>query len=94
MGFRRWIRCLRSAVRNISLIFRKSRPGPRLKSCFPAAASYSKELTGQPISDHFMHDTFDRIGDHACLEDVVPSKEEIAKRCQEAAGTSWRPVLV
>jgi hypothetical protein len=61
---------------------------------FSCSSELFEELTGQPISDHFMHDTFDRIGDHACLEDVVPSKEEIAKRCQEAAGTSWRPVLV
>lgn len=61
---------------------------------FSCSSELFEELTGQSISDHFMHDTFDRIGDHACLEDVVPSKEEIAKRCQEAAGTSWRPVLV
>ena len=52
------------------------------------------DLTGQPLSDHFMHDTFERVGAHACLEDVTPGKEEIAKRCRQATGNSWRPVLV
>jgi hypothetical protein len=61
---------------------------------FSCSSELFEELTGQPISDHFMHDTFERIGGHVSLEDVVPSKEEITKRCQESAGTSWRPVLV
>jgi len=52
------------------------------------------ELTDQPLSDHFMHDTFEKVGAYACLEDVVPSQEEIAARCQGVNESSWRPVLV
>jgi len=61
---------------------------------FSGGSELFEELTGQPISDHFMHDTFERIGAHVSLEDVVPSKEEITKRCQEDVRASWRPVLV
>ena len=52
------------------------------------------ELTDQPLSDHFMHDTFEKVGAYACLEDVVPSQEEIAARCQGVNESSWRPVMV
>ena len=51
-------------------------------------------LTCQPISDHFMHDAFEDVGAHTCLQDVIPTREEIAKRCRDAAGANWRPVLV
>jgi hypothetical protein len=61
---------------------------------FSCSSELFEDLTNQPISDHFMHDTFERVGADVRLHDVVPSKEEIAKRCQEAIGTSWRPVLV
>ena len=61
---------------------------------FSCSSDLFSDLTGHPLSDHFMHDTFERVGAHAILEDVTPSKEEIAKRCREATGDSWRPVLV
>ena len=61
---------------------------------FSCSSELFEELTGQPVSDHFMHDTFEQVGAHACLEDVVPGREEIRKRCMEATGDSWRPVLV
>ena len=61
---------------------------------FSCGSDLFTDLAGQPLSDHFMHDTFERVGAHVCLEDVTPSKEEIAKRCREATGDSWRPVLV
>ena len=52
------------------------------------------ELTDHPVSDHFMHDTFEDVGAYACLKDVIPSPEEIAGRCQGVNESSWRPVLV
>lgn len=52
------------------------------------------ELTDCAISDHFMHDTFENVGKYACLEDVIPSREDIAERCQMINEGSWRPVLV
>ncbi len=61
---------------------------------FSCSSDLFADLTGHPLSDHFMHDTFERVGAHAILEDVTPSKEEIAKRCREATGDCWRPVLV
>jgi len=35
-----------------------------------------------------------QVGDYACLEDVIPSRQEIAAKCQEVKESSWRPVLV
>ena len=61
---------------------------------FSCSSELFEELTGQPVSDHFMHDTFEQVGAHACLEDVVPGREEIRKRCMEATGDSWRPLSV
>ena len=61
---------------------------------FSCGSELFADLTGQPLSDHFMHDTFEKVGAYACLEDVIPSKEEIAERCQEVNEDSWRPVLV
>jgi hypothetical protein len=52
------------------------------------------ELTGHSVSDHFMHDTFEEVGTYACLEDVIPSREEITARCRQIKESSWRPVLV
>jgi len=64
------------------------------EATFSCSSELFEELTGQPISDHFMHDTFDNIGAHARLADVIPTREEIAKRCKDATGVNWRPVLV
>ena len=61
---------------------------------FSGGSELFEELTDHPVSDHFMHDTFEEVGAYACLEDVIPSQEEIAARCQEVKEGSWRPVLV
>lgn len=61
---------------------------------FSGGSDLFAELTDQPISDHFMHDTFEAVGEHACLEDVIPDPEEIAERCRQVTEGSWRPVLV
>jgi hypothetical protein len=52
------------------------------------------ELTDHCVSDHFMHDTFEEVGAFACLEDVIPSRQEIAERCSSVNESCWRPVLV
>jgi hypothetical protein len=61
---------------------------------FSGGSELFAELTDQPVSDHFMHDTFEDVGAYACLEDVIPSQEEIAARCQQSRESCWRPVLV
>jgi len=52
------------------------------------------DLTDHAVSDHFMHGTFEEVGAYASLADVIPSREEIAERCQGVTKGSWRPVLV
>jgi hypothetical protein len=61
---------------------------------FSGGSDLFAELTDHPVSDHFLHDTFEEVGAYACLEDVIPRREEIVARCQEVKGSSWRPVLV
>ena len=61
---------------------------------FSSGSKLFEELTDHPVSDHFMHDTFEAVGAHACLEDVIPSREEITKRCRQVNESSWRPVLI
>ena len=39
----------------------------------PGGSELFAELTDQPVSDHFMHDTFEQVGVHAGLEDVIQS---------------------
>jgi len=61
---------------------------------FSTGSELFAELTDHAVSDHFMHDTFEEVGEHACLEDVIPDRKEIAKRCQGVRKGAWRPVLV
>jgi hypothetical protein len=61
---------------------------------FSGGSELFMELTGLPVSDHFMHDTFEAVGEYALLEDVIPSREEIVSMCQGVKEGSWRPVLV
>lgn len=61
---------------------------------FSGGSELFDELTDHPLSDHFMHDTFDDVGGYACLEDVIPSQGEIRARCLGVKDSSWRPVLV
>ena len=53
-----------------------------------------EDLTGQSISDHFIHETFEAVGSEAHLEDVIPTEAEIAKRIKQASNSKWRPILV
>lgn len=61
---------------------------------FSRASEIFEDLTGQRVSDHFMHDTFEEVGSEACLEDVIPGAEQIRRRIKETSGDVWRPVLV
>jgi hypothetical protein len=61
---------------------------------FSGSSELFAELTGPKVSDHFMHATFEEVGSYARLEDVIPSREEIAKRCQQVNESAWQPVLV
>jgi hypothetical protein len=53
-----------------------------------------QELTGQPISDHCLHETFEAVGAETRIEEVIPSREEIEERIKKATRSTWRPILV
>ena len=62
---------------------------------YAISASTFKALTGLSPSDHCHHDTLNRIGKMAPIEEVIPSAEEIAKRIARAASPATpKPVLV
>lgn len=61
---------------------------------FSGGTELFAELTGHCISDHFMHETFEEIGSFARLQDVIPSRKEIAERVKSVKQGAWRPVLV
>jgi hypothetical protein len=61
---------------------------------FSRGSEIFEDLTGQGISDHFIHETFEAVGSEARLEDVIPSKDEIIKRIKQASTAKWRPILV
>jgi len=61
---------------------------------FSSGRELFSELTDHPVSDHFMRDTFEEVGEYACLKEVIPSLKEIAARCRSVNESSWRPVLV
>ena len=53
-----------------------------------------EDLTGQPLSDHFIHETFEAVGSEARIEEVLPSRAEVFKRIEDASIGIWRPILV
>ena len=53
-----------------------------------------QELTGQPISDHCLHETFEAVGAETRIEEVIPSREEMEERIKKATRSTWRPILV
>jgi hypothetical protein len=60
---------------------------------FAAASEVFEDLTGLKASDHFMHDLFEEVGEHAGLEIVVPQSDEICRRIASASTGKWRPIL-
>ena len=53
-----------------------------------------EDLTGQPLSDHFIHETFEAVGSEARIEEVLPSRAEVVERIEDASIGVWRPILV
>ena len=49
---------------------------------FDRGSDIFKDLTGQNISTHFMHETFEDVGAEAHLEDIIPSGEQIEQKIQ------------
>jgi len=65
------------------------------ESPYKISADLFKEMTGFTPSNHCLHDTFNRIGTLAPIEDVIPSAEEIGKRIESVTTPEGElPVLV
>lgn len=61
---------------------------------FARGSEIFEDLTGQDISDHFIHETFEVVGAEARLEDIIPSREQIERKIEQASTGKWRPILV
>jgi len=61
---------------------------------FQKGSELFEDLTGHKLSDHFMHETFEMVGEAATLSDIIPSKEEIKEKIKEISTGTWRPILV
>jgi hypothetical protein len=62
---------------------------------YERAAELVSELTGVPVSNHHSHNTLTEVAQIADLETVIPDKEEIARRIEQARQTpNDKPVLV
>lgn len=67
----------------------------RAETPYAISAETFKGLTGLNPSDHCLHDTLNRIGTLAPIEEVIPSAEEITKRIAKAVSpTRPKPTLV
>jgi hypothetical protein len=65
------------------------------KMPYQEAVTEFAELTGIKVSDHWGHETLNRIAEVATLETVIPTREEIERRIEAAKATPEdRPVLV
>ena len=65
------------------------------KMPYQEAVTEFAELTGIKVSDHWGHETLNRIAEVATLETVIPTREEIERRIEAAKVTPEdRPVLV
>jgi hypothetical protein len=66
-----------------------------IESPYEISADLFKELTGLNPSNHCLHDTLNRIGTLAPIEEVIPSAEEIIRRIESVnAPEEGLPVLV
>jgi len=62
---------------------------------FAEAATQFEELTGVSIGNHFCHETLQSAGEVATLEEVLPNREEILRRIEQAQLASGeKPILV
>jgi hypothetical protein len=65
------------------------------KMPYQEAVTEFAELTGIKVSDHWGHETLNRIAEVATLETVIPTREEMERRIEAAKTTPEdRPVLV
>ncbi|MGH9891090.1 MAG: ISKra4 family transposase [bacterium] len=60
------------------------------------STEHFERLTGVAVSGHLAHEKLNEVGEHATLEEVIPSAEEMERRVTEVARDQrrWRPVLV
>ena len=66
-----------------------------IESPYAISADLFKELTGISPSGHCLHDTLNRIGTLAPIEEVIPSAEEITQRIESVSSPEEElPVLV
>jgi len=63
---------------------------------YEVAADHFERLTGVNVSEHFGHEILNAVAEAATLDNVVPSRRQIAERIGEAERecTRHRPVLV
>ncbi len=61
---------------------------------FLSASEILEDLSGQRVSDHFIHESFEEVGAQASLSDIIPSKDEINRRIDKVTDGNWRPILV
>jgi hypothetical protein len=62
---------------------------------FKRAEHHFESLTGIHISDHCLHDLFTEFTQDLPTEEVLPSREEIERKIEEAsAGSARRPIMV
>lgn len=62
---------------------------------FGESAELFGSLTGICVGDHFQHDVLNAIGEAATLEDVIPERQQIERRIEQATEQSaQKPVLV
>ena len=66
-----------------------------IESPYAISADLFKQLTGISPSGHCLHDTLNRIGTLAPIEEVIPSAEEISRRIESLSSADEDlPVLV
>ena len=61
---------------------------------FDRGGELFEDLTGQPLSDHCIHETFEAVGSEARIEEVLPRRAKVVERIEEASIGVWRPILV
>jgi len=62
---------------------------------FQRASDHFRRLSGVEALNHFAHETLNALGTQACLDSVIPTREEIEQRIVQARGSARsRAVLV
>src|SRR3990172_787155 len=62
---------------------------------YQRSTGHFERLTGVSVSAHLVHEKLGEVGEHATLEEVIPTAAEMKRRIAGAArGRRWRPVVV